>query len=53
MRVDNTLHKAWTNKKRFLKHLKFFGCDAYIHVPKEKKWIIKLKTISVLTIKML
>ena len=26
-----------TGKKPSIKHLKFFGCDAYVHVPKEKR----------------
>jgi hypothetical protein len=35
--IDKTLCEAWTSKKPFLKHLKVFGCDAYIHVPKENR----------------
>ena len=34
--IDKTLHEVWTGKKPFIRHLKFFGCDAYVHVPKEK-----------------
>jgi hypothetical protein len=35
--VDKTLHEAWIGKKPSLKHLRFFGCDAYVHVPKENE----------------
>jgi hypothetical protein len=35
--VDKTPHEAWTSKKPSLVHLKVFGCDAYVHVPKEKR----------------
>jgi hypothetical protein len=30
-----TPQEVWTDKKPSLTHLKVFGCDAYIHVPKE------------------
>jgi hypothetical protein len=32
---DKTPHKVWTGKKPSLKHLRVFGCDAYVHIPKE------------------
>ena len=35
--VDKTLHEAWSSKKPFSKHLGVFGCDAYVHVPKENR----------------
>jgi len=28
--------EIWTGKKPSLSHLRVFGCDAYVHVPKEK-----------------
>eukprot|EP00253_Pinus_taeda_P001900 PITA_01900 len=34
---DKTLQEVWTGKKPSLSHLKVFGCDAYVHVPKEKR----------------
>jgi hypothetical protein len=34
---DNTPHKVWTGKKPSLTHLKVFGCDAYVRVPKENR----------------
>eukprot|EP00253_Pinus_taeda_P033894 PITA_33894 len=34
---DKTPQEVWTGKKPSLSHLKVFGCDAYVHVPKEKR----------------
>jgi hypothetical protein len=31
-----TLYEAWYRRKTSLKHLRLFGCLAFIHVPKEK-----------------
>ena len=28
---------VWNGKKSSLSHLRVFGCDAYVHVPKEKE----------------
>jgi len=33
---DKTSQEVWTGKKTSLSHLRVFGCDAYVHVPKEK-----------------
>ena len=35
--IDKNPQEVWTGKKPSIKHLKFFGCDAYVHVPKEKR----------------
>ena len=35
--IDKTPQEVWIGKKPSIKHLKFFGCDAYVHVPKEKR----------------
>jgi hypothetical protein len=32
---EKTPQEVWTGKKPSLTHLKVFGCDAYVHVPKE------------------
>jgi hypothetical protein len=32
---DKTPQEVWIGKKPSLTHLKVFGCDAYVHVPKE------------------
>ena len=34
---DKTPHEVWTGKKPSLSHLWVFGCDAYVHVLKEKR----------------
>ena len=41
---DKTPQEVWTGKKPSLSHLRVFGCDAYVHVPKEK--ITKLDSKS-------
>ena len=35
--VEKTPQEVWTGKKPSIKHLKYFGSDAYVHVPKEKR----------------
>ena len=34
---DKTPHEVWTSNKPSLSHLRVFGCDAYVHVPKDKR----------------
>jgi hypothetical protein len=34
---DNTPQEVWNGEKHSLTHLKVFGCEAYVHVPKENK----------------
>jgi hypothetical protein len=34
---DKNPHKVWSGKKPSLQHLRVFGCDAYVHVPKENR----------------
>ena len=34
---DKTPHEVWTGEKPSLSHLRVFGCDTYVHVPKEKR----------------
>jgi hypothetical protein len=34
---DKTPQEVWTSKEPSLTHLKVFGCDAYVHVPKENR----------------
>ena len=35
--VDKTPYEAWDGSKSSLAHLRFFGCDAFVHVPKKKR----------------
>jgi transposase InsO family protein len=34
---DTTPHEVWSGKKPSLQHIRVFGCDAYVHVPKENR----------------
>jgi hypothetical protein len=34
---DKTPHEVWSGKKPSLQHLRVFGCDSYVHVPKENR----------------
>jgi hypothetical protein len=34
---DKTPYEVWSRKKSSLQHLRVFGCDAYVHVPREKR----------------
>ena len=34
---DKTPQEVWTGKKPSVSHLRVFGCDAYVHVPKKKR----------------
>ena len=35
--VEKNLPEVWIGKKSSLEHLKVFGCDAYVHLPKENR----------------
>jgi hypothetical protein len=39
--VDMNPHEVWSGKKPSLSHLKVFGYDALVHVPKEEKRVGK------------
>jgi hypothetical protein len=51
---EKTPQEVWTGKEPSLTHLKVFGCDAYLHVPKENKSKLdkKAENVSLLDIKM-
>jgi hypothetical protein len=51
---DKNPHKVCSGKKPSLQHLRVFGCDAYVHVPKENRSKLdkRLKSVSLLVIKM-
>jgi hypothetical protein len=34
---DKTPHEVWSGKKPSLQNLRVFGCDDYVHVPKENR----------------
>jgi hypothetical protein len=51
---DKTPQEVWSGKKPSLTHIKVFGCEAYVHAPKENmsKLDKKDKSVSLLGIKM-
>lgn len=46
--VDATPEEIWTQNKPDLSHLRVFGCDAMVHVPKQrrKKWDAKSNCLT-------
>jgi hypothetical protein len=44
--VDMNLHEVWLDKKPLVANLKVFGCDAFVHVPKEKKRNLDKKEVK-------
>ena len=47
-KVKKIPYEAWDAKNPSLTHLRVFGCDAFVHVPKEKetKLTISLRNTS-------
>ena len=43
---DQTPFEAWFGKKPSLSHLRVFGCDAYMHIPKEKRSKLDNKVVK-------
>jgi hypothetical protein len=41
-----TPHEVWLCKNPSVSHLKVFGCDAFVHVPKEKKSKMENKVVK-------
>ena len=44
--VDKTPYGVWVGKKSSLSHLKLFGCDAFMHAPKEKRSKLDIKAVK-------
>jgi hypothetical protein len=40
---DQILHEVWSRKKPSLEHLRVFGFDSYVHVPKENRSMMDKK----------
>ena len=49
--VDKTPMEAWLGHKPSLRHLSVFGCEAYVHVSKEKQTKLDNKAIKCIFIK--
>ena len=45
--VDKTLHEVSSGKNPSIPHLKVFGCDTFMHVPKEKRSKLENKVENV------
>jgi hypothetical protein len=39
-------HEVWSGKKPLVSHIKLFGYDAFVHVPKEKRRNMNKKEIK-------
>ncbi len=39
-----TLEEEWTSINPSLSHLRIFGCDAYVHIPKDKRKKLDFKS---------
>ena len=35
--VKKTIYEAWDGKIPSLSHLKVFGCNSFVHIPKERR----------------
>jgi hypothetical protein len=44
--VNTTPHEVWLGKNPLVSHLKVFDCDAFVHVPKEKRSKLDKKAIK-------
>jgi hypothetical protein len=44
--VDMTPNEVWSGKKPSVSQLKVFGCDAFVHVPKEKRSKMEKKSVK-------
>lgn len=44
--VEKTPMEAWSSKKPSLRHIRVFGCEAYAHVPSEKRSKLENKAVK-------
>jgi hypothetical protein len=49
--LNLTLEEAWSGYKPSVAHMKYFGCTAYAHVPKEKRRKLDDKSVKCIFIK--
>jgi hypothetical protein len=50
MLFDMNPHEVCSGKKPLVSHLKVFGCDAFLHVPKEKRSKLNKKEVKCISI---
>jgi hypothetical protein len=44
--VDMTSNEVWSGKNPSVAHIKVFGCDAFLHVSKEKRIKLDKKEVK-------
>jgi hypothetical protein len=44
--VNTNSHEVWSGKRPSSSHLKLFGCDEFVHVPKEKRSKLDKKVVK-------
>jgi hypothetical protein len=44
--VDKNPNEVWQSKNSSVAHLKVFGCDVFVHVPKETKSKLDKKAVK-------
>jgi hypothetical protein len=44
--VDTTPNEVWSGKNSSVTHLKIFGCDAFVHVPKKNRSKLDKKAVK-------
>jgi hypothetical protein len=49
--VDMNPNEVWSSKNSSMAHLKVFGCDAFVDVPKEKKNMLDRKVVKCILIR--
>jgi hypothetical protein len=49
--VEKTPNEVWSDKNAFVENLKVFGCDAFVHVPKEKRCKMDKKVVKCIFIR--
>ena len=46
VRVHTTPHELWSINNPLVSHLNVFGCDVFVHVPKEKRSKLEKKEVK-------
>jgi hypothetical protein len=44
--IDMNPHEVFLGNNPFVSHLEIFGCDAFVHVPKEKRSKLENKVVK-------
>ena len=49
--VNKTPYEAWNSKRVSLEHLRVFGCDDFVHIPKERRHKLDSKSEKCIFVK--